>query len=1057
MLMRRFLSLFTMLMLCGVLAFAQNRVVTGKVVDKDGKEVPFASVKLKNATSGVSADANGLYSIRVKTGDVLTISATGFTTVDVAVENQTSLLTSLEGSATNEIKEVVVTTALNRRVNAKSVGTAISNVSAEDLTKVKTVNLQNGLTAKVAGLNIQTTNSGVFGDTRITLRGIRSLTGNNQPLLVVDGVPVSLDLISSISPNDVDNVSILKSNAAAILYGQEGANGAIVITTKKGARTKPTINFSMTAQFDKISFFPKLQNEFGSGETEGDGITAFDVYRNGVMTHEVVPLGFPVYDNFTNNSFGPRFDGSLVPLGNPLENGKQLYVPYRNINNERANFFNTGVTLQTDISVSGGDEKSRFLMSAQDANVRGIMPKDKNRRTSFRFNSSRDFGKLSVGFNINYILQNYNVVNQNRTQFDDIYTSVIKTAGHVPLTSFKDWRNNPYATADGYYGYFQYNPYMLIDIDRTIGKVHRLIASTDINYKLSSHFTFTYRLGTTVSVQNQKSNLGAINVSAYTGGFKAPPWSQSTKASVSDFAQTLSRLSNEAFLNYKTNLRKFSVDALVGASNLYRETRTSNITGNNLVVPTLYNVANRTGEPGVTEGTTQIRTNSVIGQATFGYNNMVFVTVSGRNDWDSRLPVNNNSFFYPGANASLIVSDIIPGIRGNVLSLLKLKGSYAKSGNVNLGAYQLNNSFSAGTFPYGNLPGYNIDDQLKDPNIKPEFVSTKEVGFELAMFKNRVRLEASAYQQDNTNQIIGISLPASTGYTSSLVNAASFVNKGFELELGLTPLLNLGKLKFDVRANYTFQENKVTDVYPGLDEVSIGNFNVIVKGQPAYLLKLIDYNRDPQGRVIVSAATGKPSLAAARRVFGQTLPKHILGIAPSFTLGDLSLSVLAEYRAGNYVYNDIGQDLVFQGIAASTVAHGRQPFVFPNSVIQTGTPQAPVYTPNTNVYTTSGNANLYTNSIFNAVESAYLTKADFWKIREVALSYSFPQSLLGTQKTFKAISVAFIARNLAVWVPSSNEYTDPELSNTTGNAQGVNTTGNIPTTRSLGLTFNFTF
>ena len=1033
MLMRRFLSLFTMLMLCGVLAFAQNRVVTGKVIDKDGKEVSFASVKVKGSNNGVSADANGLYSIRVKNGDVLTISGAGFTTVDVAVENQTSLLTSLERSSTGEIKEVVVTTALNRRVNAKSVGTAISNVSAEDLTRVKTVNLQNGLTAKVAGLNIQSVNSSVFGDTRITLRGIRSLTGNNQPLLVIDGVPVSLDLISSVAPNDVQDVSILKSNAAAILYGQDGANGAIVITTKKGTRGKPTINFSMTAQFDKISFFPKLQNEFGSGETEDAN-------------------GLAIYDNFTNNSFGPRYDGSMVSLGHALQGGQQLFVPYSNIPNERANFFNTGVTLQTDVSVSGGDEKSRFLISAQDANVKGIMPKDKNRRTSFRFNGSRDFNKLSVGFNLNYILQNYSVVNQSRGQFDDIYTSVIKTAGHVPLTSFKDWRNNPYATADGYYGYFQYNPYMLIDIDRTNGKTHRIIASADLSYKITSALSFTYRLGTTVSVQNQKSQLGAINVSPFTS-YKASPWRDNTKASVSDFSQTLARISSEAYLNYRKNVRKFSIDALGGVSVLTRNNNTSIISGNNLVVPSVFNVANRTGEPGVSEGISRIRTNSLIGQATFGYDNKIFVTVSGRNDWDSRLPENNNSFFYPGANASIIVSDIFPGLKGNTLSLLKLKGSYAKSGNVNLGAYQLNNSFSPGAFPYGNLPGYSIDDQLKDPNIKPEFVATTEVGFELAMFKNRFRLEASAYQQDNTNQIIDISLPASTGYTTSKVNAASFVNKGFELELGLTPMINLGRLKLDVRANYTFQENKVTSVYPGLDEVNIGNFNSIVKGQPAYLLKLIDYNRDPQGRVIVSSTTGKPTLATTRKLYGQTLPKHIIGISPTLSFGDLSLSMVAEYRGGNYIYNDIGQDLVFQGIAASTIEHGRQPFVWPNSVTQSGT----TFTPNTNVYTASGNANLYTNSIFNAVESAYYTKADFWKLREVALSYSFPQSLLESQKTFKAISVAFIARNLALWVPESNQYTDPEFSNTTGNAQGVNTTGNLPTTRNVGLTFNFTF
>ena len=1034
--MRRFLSLFTMLMLCSLLAFSQSRVVTGKITDKDGRAVPFASVKIKGSPNGVSADDNGQYSLKVKAGDVLTISSSGFTPVDVAVENQTSLFTTLERSTKGDIKEVVVTGALNRKINAKSVGTAITTIGAEDLTKVKAVNVQQGLTGRVAGLNVQSVNSGVFADTRITLRGVRSLTGNNQPLLVIDGIPVSLDLISSISPNDVQDVSVLKSNAAAILYGQDGANGAIVITTKKGNRSKPTINFSTTAQFDKIAYFPKLQNEFGPGETEDAN-------------------GLPIYDYFTNNSFGPRYDGSMVPLGHPLENGQQFMVPYVNLPNERFNFFNTGVTLQTDISVSGGDEKSRFLLSAQDAVITGIMPKDKNRRTSFRLNASRDFNKLSVGFNVNYIVQNYSVVNQGRGGFDDIYTSVIKTAGNVPLTSLKNWRDNPYATADGYYNFFGYNPYMLIDIDRSTGKTHRVIASTDLNYKLSPVFSLTYRLGTTLSISNSRSQLGATFVTPFTASYKPSPWGQSTKASVNDFSSTGVRVSSELFLNFKKNIKKFSIDGLVGNSILSRQTNSIGNSGSNLVIPTLFNISNRTGEPGVSQGLNQVRTVSAIGQATIGYDNKVFVTLSGRNDWDSRLPVKANSFFYPGVNTSVMISELIPTLKGNTISSLKLKGSYAKSGNVNLGAYQLNNSFSVGSFPYGNLPGYSIDDQLKDPNIKPEFIVSKEIGFELAMFKNKVRLEVNAYRQDNTNQIIGISLPASTGYTSSLVNAAAFVNEGIETELSLTPLLDLGKLKIDFKGNYTFQQNKVTKVYEGLDQLSIGNGGLVVvkKGEPAYLLNLLDYNREPQGRVIVDANTGTPSLAGARKTYGQTLPKHIIGLTPSISYGDLALSVLFEYRGGNFIYNDIGQDLVFNGIAASTVEYDRQPFVWPNSVTRTGS----TFTPNTNIYTRSGNANLYTGSIFNSVESAYYTSADFWKLREVALSYTFPQSLLAKQKLFKAISASFIARNVALWVPSSNQYTDPEFANTTGNATGINTTGQTPPTRSLGVTFNFTF
>jgi TonB-linked SusC/RagA family outer membrane protein len=1035
-----------MLMLCSLLAFSQSRVVTGKVTDKEGKEVPFASVKVKGSPNGVSADANGQYSIRVKSTDVLVISGSGFKAEEVAVENQTALLTILDKGAITDIKEVVVVGALNRKVNAKSVGYAATTIGNDDITKVKAVNVQQGLQGKVAGLNVQSVNSGVLGDTRITLRGIRSLTGGNQPLLVIDGIPVALDLINAISPNDVQEVTVLKSNSAAILYGQEGANGAILITTKKGTKNKPTITVSTTAQFDRISYLPKLQNDFGPGETEDAN-------------------GLPVYDYFTNNSFGPRYDGSMVPLGHPLANGQQFMVPYTNIPNERYNFFNTGVTLQNDISISGGDKDSRFLFSVQDAKITGIIPNDKNRRTSFRLNSSRDFNKLSVGFNMNYVLQKSNTVLQNsnniftngRGQFDDIYTSVIKTAGMVPLTSLKNWQSNPYADADGYYNFFGYNPYMLIDIDRSIATTHRVIGSVDLNYKINPVFSLTYRLGTTISILNQQDRLGAINVSAFTATYKPAPWGQSTKAAVRDLAQTQTRISSEFFINFKKNFKKFSVDGLVGNSILSRDTRRTRITGNNLVIPTLYNASNRTGEPTVLGDINQIRTISAIAQATLGYDNKVFVTLSGRNDWDSRLNPDNNSFFYPGVNTSVVVSELIPSIKGKVLSSLKLKGSYAKSGSAAaLNAYQLTNGFSSGNFPYGNLPGYSIDDQLRDPNIKPEFVATKEVGFELAMFRNRMRLDVNVYQQDNTDQVVAVSLPSSTGYTTSNVNAASFINKGVEVELGLTDLIKIGKLGFDLKTNYTYQENEVTSIYPGLDQITIdaNNPQVVARvGLPAFVFNLIDYNRDPQGRVIVDANTGTPSLAGPRKIFGNSLPKHIFGVSPTLNYGNISLSALFEYRGGNFIYNDIGQDLVFNGIAASTVKYGRQPFVWPNSVTQSGN----TFTPNTNIYTRSGNANLYTNSIFNAVESAYYTSADFWKLREVALTYSFPQSILDKQKLFKAISASFIARNVALWVPKSNEYTDPEFSNTTGNAVGVTTTGQTPPTRSLGVTFNFTF
>ena len=1036
--MRRFLSLFTMLMLCGVLAFAQSRVVTGKVTDATGNPVSFASVKVKGSPTGVSADANGAFSIRVTNNTVLEITASGYKPTEVAVTGGVNNV-AINLDRNTDIAEVVITTALNQRTKATSIGYSVATVRNDELNRTKVVNVAQGLTAKVSGLNIQSVNSGVFDETRITLRGIRSLTGNNQPLLVVDGVPMTLDLLSTISSNDVADITVLKSNIAATLYGQDGANGAILVTTKRGTRgSKPVITVGTTVQFDNISFFPKLQNEYGTGETEDAN-------------------GLPVYDYFTNNSFGPRYDGSIVPLGAPLENGAQNFVKYSDLGNERYKFFNTGVTTQFDVSISGGDEKSRYFVSAQDVKLKGIVPKDQNRRSSFRFNASRDFGKLTTSFNINYILSNYDVVFQNRGGFSDIYTSVIKTGSFIPLTDFKDWRNNPYATADGYFNWYGENPYMLIDIDRTKGRRNDLIASTDLTYKFTNNLSFTYRLGTTLRFLNQKSQQGAITYSAYAKAIKAV---QDAKAQVFDVSNNSQRITSEAFLNYRKNIKKFSIDALVGYSVFNTNFKQLDVNGPNLVIPTVFNVDNRTGEAGAFESNYQVRTNGLFGKVVLGYNNMVFLDLSGRNDKDSRLPKQKNSFFYPGANASIVVSEMFPAIK-NVVSLLKIRGGIAKSGNVSAlggsfgGAYQLSNAFgTSGAFPYGPLTGYTAGNQLKDPNIKPEFVVNKEVGLELGLFKNRVNFEATAYQQDNTDQIIAISLPRSTGYTSTLTNAAAFVNKGLEFDLRLTPLFNLGKFRFDLKTNYTYQTNKVTKVYQSLTEVGIGNLNFAVLNQPAFLLKLTDFKRDAQGRVIVDKVTGNPSNDPAPKNFGQTLPKNIFGISPSLSYGGLTISALVDHRSGNYIYSDIGGDLVFNGAAASTALYNRAPFVFPNSVyIENG-----VSVPNTTVTTSSGNANFWATSLFaNNVQSLYYSSANFWKLREISLSYNFPDAVLGDKKTFKAISIAFIARNVAIWVPDSNQYTDPEFGTGTGNAQGLNTTLNAPPRRTLGVTANFTF
>jgi len=1011
---------------------AQQKQITGVVKDSKGEPVPFATIIETGTKRAVTADQNGHFSIKVSDGARITVTSSGYASQTVDASQG---MTITMGTVNGNLNEVVVT-AFGVRRQPKELGYSISKISGDDASKGRAVNIQNGLTGKVSGLNIQTVNNGVKADTRITLRGIRSLTGNNQPMLVVDGAPMDLSFINSLSPSDVQDVTVLKGNTGAALYGQDGGNGVIIITTKGGSRGKAVVTVGTTVQRESLAFLPKLQTAFGNGEGEN-------------------PDGTPTLDVWTNNSYGPRYDGSEVALGDPLADGSVKKVRYAAQGKTPIEqFFRPSTTVQNDASVSAGDEKSRYYIGLQDVNVNGLIPKDRFRRTTIRLNASREFGRLSTNFRLSYIRENTDVVNQGRGAANNIYRSLFKTAAHVPIGEFKDWKNDKFSTPDGYYNRFGWNPWMLLDIDRTNGRGDDLIGSVEANLRVIEGLTLNYRLSTTVSNYVGKSWLGAINVSSYTTNLKGV---QSSKASVTDASDFAARLNSEAFVTYKKNLNRLSIDALAGYSVINRFRRTMNMSGSNLVLPTLFNVSNRTGEAGVGQVSTEIRTAAAFGKVTLGWDSWAFLELTARNEWDSRLNINKNNFFYPSGSLSVLLHEAMPSIATGALSYLKVRGAWALSGTVNLDPYSLESTFSnSGTsFPYGTLPGYTAGNTINNPDIKPEFVDGKEVGLEIGFLNNKVMIEATAYQQNNTDQIIGVQVSSATGYSRAQVNAAAFVNKGLELDLKLTPLIKAGKnFQMDLKVNYSLSDNKVTKIYEGLTELGIGNLNYAIVGLPAYTLKLTDFQRTPDGKVIVDRETGVPQYDATAKPYGRTLPKHMFGINPSFRYKDFSLNIVADYRGGHFIFNGIGPNLVFEGNGALSAAYDRKPFIWPNSAYDDGSGK---YVDNKDVLTNGGTATFWTNNTFQQVQSMYYTSAASWKLREVSLSYDVPAKVLQRAKIIKAATVTLSGRNLLMWVPKSNIYTDPEFSNTTGNAVGVNNTFNTPPTRIMGASINLTF
>jgi len=1042
-----------MLVLLCTTAFAQNRIVTGRVTDDKGDPVPFASVKVVGAKTGVSADENGYFKISVPATAVLEFSATGSETKQVTVTGQGNVINVSIAKISTEMTAVVVTTSLGIKRQAKELGYAASSLTNRVLTQGKSVNVQQALNGKVSGLSITTTNSGIFEDSKMNIRGIRSLTGNNQPMLVVDGAPTPLGYLSTIPPDDIQDLTVLKSAASAAIYGPDAVNGVIIVTTKKGGK-KFSVTVSSTVEAARVAYFPKLQKTFGAGAGE-----VLDPYGN---------YGYVPYEN---QQYGPAFDGSIKEIGVHLEDGSVQIGPYSNLHyKDKVKFWNTGLTLQNSVSLTGED----FFLSVQDAKIKGLMPKDENRRTSFRFNGGKKVGGFSVNYGLNYVLQNYDVVNEAgfaglfpSAYNGSIFFLIMQTPSNIPLLQYKDWQNYKFAQYSNYYNEFAVNPYWVIDNIRQRGRSDNLIGNIDASYQFANWLKATARVSSDLSFTNFQNTTAPIVTS---------DWAVANRNSTQYFNKPGSVFNDESFAS-RINLDLFlSGDAAISrdfklkyvAGSMIRQNRSKDVAvgGNDLVVPYLYNVSVRSGEA-VTplfpnNSDIQSRLYSAYGSVNIGFRDWAFLEVTGRNDWDSRLLKENRSFFYPGANASVVLSDAIPSIKSNSISYAKVRAAISKSGNVNVPVYALDATYSqpAG-FPFGNSAGFTANNIIPNPDLKPEFVITSEAGLELGFLKNRISVEATYFNQTSNNQILQVSQSSTTGYTVGLANAASFKNYGVETDLGLTPLVKIGKGKIDLKLNATYNNNEVTKTLGNIPVVVGGNNqfiqlaggsptanNIAVVGKPAFAFQLTDYARDSLGRVIVDATTGMPSQATQLAVMGRSLPLWVMGITPTYSIGGFSVSMTWDYKAGHNFYAGMGSDEDFAGISARSAEYGRQRFVFPNSVYWDGSK----YVENKSIQVQDGNAGFWSVGAVNtSIGTNYFASAAAWRLREVNISYNLPDRWIGNGKVIKRITVSAVGKNLLLLVPKSNQWGDPEFNSATGaNTFGLSSSFQSPASRLFG-------
>lgn len=1044
--MKKILPLLAVLVCFVTVSLAQTKQYSGKVVDKDNQPVPNASIVIKGTETATVADMEGNFKISAKTGDVLVITAISFDPVSVKIQNQTFVAITLTSS--NKSMEEVIVTAGGIKQKRKEVGTANTVIKAEALVAGKSTTIAGGLQGKVAGLQINATGGGVNPSYRLILRGQRSITGNNQALLVLDNVIVPNEVLGNLNPEDVEDVVVLNGAGAAALYGSQASNGAIVVTTKKGRKGYNSITVSNTTTLQNVAFYPKLQKKFGAGGS----------------TYGTDANGQPLFSYLENQSYGPAFDGTKRPLGPALEDGSQDSAIYA-YNDGHLKFWETGITNQSDIALTSGDDNSTFYLSAQYATTKGTTPGDKYNRSSFRVNGTRRVGKLvNITYTSSYVQNRYDITSQTASMYDNM----LNMPSNVDITKYKNWRTDKFANPNGFYNPWYQNPYFTADNYRSYTRNDYLTGNVEIKFTPLKGLDFIARQGISTRNYSSKNTVGAFDFTEF-----AEHTDQSSKsdiaASVSDGSGYTTQLLTDAFIQYNTQYKDFDFKLITGGQWRQDEAKNVNVSANGLVVPDLFNVSNGVGTPGAGEANYKARQIGVYGDLRIGYKGYLYLHGTARQDWVSILRPENRAFFYPSVDVSFIASDAIAAIKEiDAISFLKLRAGWSKVGQVNLGgtfgAYQLDPTASPGSgFPYGSLAGYTIDNAIISKDLKPEITKGYEAGFDLNLFKDRFTSSVTWYKTKTDNQTVTTNVSSTTAFTSLRTNVGQTQSQGLEVTAHITPVRS-ANWTVTIGGNYTYLDNKVNFIKTDLPRLILATSGSASSAAQAGMVFPVimgfDYKRDPLGRVIVDRITGLPTKSDTISYLGNAVAKNRLSMDGSIRYKNFTLSFLWEFRGGYKVFNGIGSSLDWSGTGYRTAIYDRQRFVFPNSVIEDPA-NAGKYIENKDitVKNANGNSGFWSDDVNRGVTSNYVTSGDFLKLREAVLSYNVPNSALQRFKVIKGATISVQGRNLLMFMAKDNYYTDPEYSaaGSDNNGIGLNSIGQTPPSRYFGGTITLKF
>ncbi|WP_347157956.1 SusC/RagA family TonB-linked outer membrane protein [Pontibacter chitinilyticus] len=1034
-------------------AMAQGKTVTGTVTDQaSGQPLPGVAVLVPGTTVGTATGVNGEYSITLPAdANTLEFRFIGYTTVTRTVGNANTIDVAL-GINAEQLQEVVVT-ALGRQEEERTLGYATQQVGSEQITQGRDRSVLNALQGKVAGVNIQSQGGGPGSSSRIVIRGAKSIAQGNQALFVIDGIPVDNGSFGSnsgtfgesdnlnngvdvgnrandINPDDIESVNILKGPAAAALYGARAANGVIMITTKSGRNTNKKAEISLLSSYtiDDVLRYPEFQNRYGEGF-----------------------FGAP--DLRENTSWGPLLTGALLPWGRVVD-GQQRVKPYAALPDNIKEFFDYGSNWTNTLSVSGGTEKATYYTSYSNTHQTGVVPSTEYNRNSLALKASVNLSnKFTSTASITYTKSggDFAITGQGNSVFNQL----IQTPRDIPVRELEDI-DNPFNDVEGFYSPYTVNPYWAIKNQTFTNNVDRMFGNVTLGYKANDNLNVTYRIGTDFYT-DRREQFAAIRDAA------GPNEAQNDNGMYSEEQIYYRELNSDLIVSYNKDLTEdLNLEALVGNNINQRSLDDLFAMADALANNEYRSLSNIVGTPLASNFRNIRRLVGIYGSAKLGYKNYLWLELTGRNDWSSTLPQQNNSFFYPSVNLAFDAAEAFGLAEASPVNFIKLRANYANVGN-DAPVYYTRSVFVSGNisdgfqgtdlnFPFAGTPGFEVSNIIGNSTLRPENTSSWEIGADVRFFTERLRIDAAYYNSKSTDQIINVPISYTTGFGFANLNAATVRNKGVELLVSGIPI-ETNDFSWNISVNYTKNDNNVEDVYGG-SEVSLGGLNsaglVIAEGMPYGTFRAETILRDPQGRIVVNPTTGRPRVAPEQTYQGSIQNDWTGGLVNTFTYKGARLSVVFDTRQGGKMYSRTRGTQRFAGTAPETLYNDRQPYIIPNSVVQVGSTDE--YVENTTPLT---NDNLY-DYWGNLPEGTNIIDASFTKLREVSLSYKLPASI--TEKTFFGnIEVGVSGRNLVLWTPAENTYIDPETNNFgNDNLQGYEYSG-TPTTRSWGANIRVTF